>query len=61
VTNKASRIASFGIACGLLVLAMHGTASAVGRVPEIDPGLAGSGVALLTGTALLLIERFLRR
>jgi hypothetical protein len=63
MSNKASRIASFGIACGLLLLAMHGIASANdgGLVPEIDPGSAASGIAVLAGAALVLIERFRRR
>jgi hypothetical protein len=61
MSKRFSRIASFGIACGLLVLAMHGTASAVPEAPELDPGTAASGVVLLSGAALLLIERFRRR
>ncbi len=60
--KKALRLASLGVCGGLLLLALHGTASstAVG-VPEIDPGTAASGLAVLAGAALLLIERFRRR
>jgi hypothetical protein len=58
----ALRFAAFGISCCLLVVAMHGIAFATPfATPEIDPGMAGSGVALLSGAALLLIERFRRR
>ena len=62
-----SRLASFGLPCGLLLLALYGTASAqstdalITAVPEIDPGTAASGLAVLAGAALLLIERFRRR
>jgi hypothetical protein len=60
--KKALRLASLGICGGLLLLALHGTASAVtAAVPEIDPGTAASGLAVLAGGALLLIERFRRR
>ncbi len=61
--KKALRLTSLGICGGLLLLALHGTASAlyVGAVPEIDPGTAASGLAVLAGATLLLIERFRRR
>ena len=39
---------------------LGGVAHAV-AVPELDPGTANSGVALLIGGALLLIERYRRR
>lgn len=57
------RLAALGTAAGLLVVALHGSASAFNNigVPEIDPGTLGSGVAILTGAALVLIERFRRR
>ncbi len=58
---KVIRLASLGISCGLLLLALRGVASAGPRVPEIDPGSAGSGIALLVGAALVLIERVRRR
>ncbi len=48
-------------ACALLTLAMGGTAYAIEAVPELDPGTAASGIALLVGGALLLIERHRRR
>jgi hypothetical protein len=44
----------------MLTLALGGVAHADG-VPELDPGSAASGVALLVGGALLLIERYRRR
>jgi hypothetical protein len=43
----------------MLTLALGGVAHA--GVPELDPGTAASGVALLVGGALLLIERYRRR
>ena len=46
-------------ACAMLMLALAGVAHAT--VPELDPGTASSGVALLVGGALLLIERYRRR
>jgi len=51
------------VSCGLLLLGLQGTASAVitAVVPEIDPGTAASGLALLAGGALYLIERYRRR
>lgn len=55
------RVASFGISSGLLLLALRGTALAVARVPEIDPGTAASGLAILAGAVLFLAERFRRR
>jgi hypothetical protein len=39
---------------------MGGTAHA-SQVPELDPGTAASGIALLVGGALLLVERYRRR
>jgi hypothetical protein len=47
-------------ACALFTLAMGGTAHAA-PVPELDPGTAASGIALLVGGALLLVERYRRR
>jgi hypothetical protein len=46
-------------ACAMLTLALSGVAHAA--VPELDPGTASSGVALLIGGALLLVERYRRR
>jgi hypothetical protein len=60
--NNLSRLASLAIACGLLLLGLHGTASASNTtVPELDPGTASSGVALAVGVTLLLLERFHHR
>ena len=47
-------------ACATLTLALGGVAHA-NPAPELDPGTASSGVALLVGGALLLIERYRRR
>lgn len=52
----------FAAACLMFTLAFGGVAHAlVAPVPELDPGTASSGVALLVGGALLLIERYRRR
>jgi hypothetical protein len=46
----------------MLTLALGGVAQAAPQgVPELDPGTASSGVALLVGGVLLLIERYRRR
>jgi hypothetical protein len=47
-------------ACGLILVAGIGTASAA-AVPELDPGSAGSGIALAIGAALLIVERYRSR
>jgi hypothetical protein len=39
----------------------HGHGHGWGHAPEIDPSLIGSGLALLVGSFLLLIERYRRR
>ncbi len=56
MSKKILRGASFGVSCGLMLLAMRGVASAR-AVPEIDPGSAASGIALLAGAALVMLER----
>lgn len=43
--------------CALLLMVGFGTASAA-VVPELDPGSAGSGIALAVGAAPLLVERY---
>jgi hypothetical protein len=49
-------------ACLMFTLALGGVAHAITQaVPELDPGNAVSGVALLAGGAMLLIERYRRR
>jgi hypothetical protein len=40
----------------MLTLALDGIAQA--SVPELDPGTASSGIALLVGGALLVVERY---
>ena len=47
-------------ACGLILVAGFGTASAA-VVPELDPGSAGTGIALAVGAALLIVERYRSR
>jgi len=46
--------------CGMILAAGIGTASAA-AVPELDPGSAGSGIALAIGAALLIVERYRSR
>jgi hypothetical protein len=41
----------------LLGMVLVGSAHAAGA-PELDPGTAGSGLALLVGGALLILERY---
>lgn len=51
-----------GAAAGAILLASHGGALANHRhVPEMDPGLATSGWALLTGAVVLLGESWRKR
>jgi hypothetical protein len=48
--------------CSLLLLTLAGTAGATPTVaPEIDPSLWGSGLALLAGGVLVVMERYRRR
>ena len=57
-----SRLFLLGSSVAMLVIGLAGTASALTPVPEIDPATATSGLALLAGAVLLLIEgRGLRR
>jgi len=49
----------FAGACASFVLAICGSVYA-SPVPELDPGTAGSGIALLAGGFLLLLERHRR-
>jgi hypothetical protein len=39
----------------------HGNGHSWGHAPEIDPSLIGSGLALLSGSFLLFIERYRRQ
>jgi len=54
-----SRFFWLGSSAAIMLLGLAGTASAV-SVPEIDPASASSGLALLAGGALLLLERHRR-
>ena len=49
--------------CSLILLTLAGTARAdwTPSVPEIDPSLLGSGLALLAGGVLVVMERYRRR
>ena len=58
-TNPSAAIPIIG-AVALLTVVLGGVAQAV-PLPELDPSGASSGVALLVGGALLLIERYRRR
>jgi hypothetical protein len=61
------------VPCSLLLLTLAGTAMAnqnqggnsqgqnYGGAPEIDPSLLGSGLALLAGGVLVVLERYRRR
>lgn len=62
MTGRILRLASLGTCSALLLFAFGGAALASFRpVPEIDPGTAASGIAVLAGAALLLVERLRRR
>jgi hypothetical protein len=57
-TITTSRLFWLGSSVAMLVVGLAGTASAITpAVPEIDPATATSGLALLAGAVLLLIER----
>lgn len=51
------------VGVGLLFLGLAGVAFAHPHhhAPEIDPGSLGSGLALLVGSVLLVVERYRRR
>ena len=52
---------SFGSACAILVLGLTSPASAfVFGVPEMAPGMAGSGLLVFAGVLLLLLEKHRR-
>jgi hypothetical protein len=57
------QLAAFGASCGLMMLALHGTASAnpPHGGPEIDAGSAAAGLAVLGTGILLVLERFRHR
>jgi hypothetical protein len=62
VTNFLRKALSSLGSCGLLLLALGGTAMADWHptAPEIDPSLLGSGLALLAGGVLVVMERYRR-
>jgi hypothetical protein len=55
-TITTSRLFLLGSSVAMMVVGLAGTASAT-PVPEIDPATATSGLALLAGAVLLLVER----
>jgi hypothetical protein len=59
VKERLSRLIPLIGAGAMLALALDGVAHA-SPVPELDPGTASSGIALLVGGALLLVERYRR-
>jgi hypothetical protein len=49
------------LAVATFALLWCGTASAGASVPELDPGTASGGIALLSVAAILLFERYRSR
>jgi hypothetical protein len=61
VTNFLRKAVSSLAPCGLILLTFAGTAMATKpEAPEIDPSLLGSGLALLAGGVLVVMERYRR-
>jgi hypothetical protein len=57
-TITASRVFLLGSGIAMMVVGLAGIASATPvAVPEIDPATATSGLGLLAGAVLLLLER----
>jgi hypothetical protein len=56
-----ARMLYLGGAGAAFVLGMGGVAFALSAVPEMDPGTAMSGLALLAGAVMLLREAYRRR
>ena len=56
-----SRLPLLPAVCVTFILALGGVAGAQEAAPELDPGTTTSGVVLLVGGALFLIERYRRR
>jgi len=56
-----SRLFWLGSSAAVMLLGVAGTASATPVAPEIDPSSAASGLALLAGGIMLLVERHRRR
>ena len=56
-----ARMLYLGGAGAAFVLGMGGVAFAISPVPEMDPGTAMSGLALLAGAVMLLREAYRRR
>jgi hypothetical protein len=58
--QKFSKLMWIGAASLIFWNGIAGSASAVYPVPELDPGSMASGLALLIGGGLLLLERYRR-
>jgi hypothetical protein len=63
IKRKVTGLSCMWAAVALLALALEGTASAYicPPVPEIDPQTMGAGLAVLAGTAAMLLEGYRRR
>jgi hypothetical protein len=60
MTGSVTRLLTLTVAAAAFACAFTGVAHAVGA-PELDPGNAASGLALLIGGAMLIIERHRKR
>ncbi len=58
---KLSRVFLRTLAVAILPLLWCGTASAGTLVPELDPGTASGGIALVAVAVVLLVERYRSR
>ena len=58
---RLERALSIVAAGSFLMLGMSGIARAISPVPELDPGTAGSGLAILVAGVLLFLETHRRR
>jgi hypothetical protein len=65
VTNFLRKAVSSLGPCGLILLTFAGTALAKKggdyEAPEIDPNLLVSGLALLAGSVMVVVERYRRK
>jgi glycerol-3-phosphate acyltransferase PlsY len=57
MTARISRIVSLAAPAAAFACTFVSVVHAAGGAPELDPGNAASGVALLIGGAMLIIER----
>lgn len=62
MNGRTSRFLAIALAVsGICLFVGAGVAHAAGGAPELDPGSAASGLALLVGGAMLIIERHRKR